>query len=244
LNRRLIVTTTAEAIALTPERAEALTGTLHEFIDAEILSLLKDTSTLPAARIAAHLQCLQDQHEYRKCAYLTNTPVAFELPGKPATVAVAFWIYRGGEAIPSLRPYLEVFARRKGTWAKVGETGANFISSTFKVDPLKSPRRGQHWFLLSGKVIGDTGSRLRLEIAAYDGRTVQTVWEKSGLRHTHIDRVSSDQMILKGDGTDAQGRYIEFTERYDVVPTGLKRVSRQVVHPSPGTRPDPGRRTE
>ena len=110
--------------------------------------------------------------------------------------------------------------------------------STFYINRIKAGRAGESWFLLSGKVIGDTGSRLHLQVVGFDGKALQSVWEESGLRRTYLAGVFGDHIVLKGSGLDAKGREIEFTERLDVVAEGLKRVTRHVEHPPKAMRPE------
>lgn len=231
LNLPLIVKDKVEARAHTVEREDALTAELHSFVQFRILALLseKDQTTLPSLRVKDYLACLQDLPQYRNWQALTRLPMAWDLAGKDPTIAVAFWIFRGYPAVPNMRPYLEVFKQTRRGWKAIGEVGSSFSGFKFDVHTIKPGKKGQHWFVLSGARIGDSGGRLRLAIAAFDGKAIREIWSSPELRRTLVNHVSGRQVVLVGERTNQKGRAEEFSETLQVVPNGLRSLGSKIT---------------
>jgi hypothetical protein len=116
-------------------------------------------------------------------------------------------------------------------WVKVGETGSDFASSTFFVRPIDSPVGNEHWFLLYGNTIGDTGVRLRMQIVSYNGATLRTVWQKAELVRTYVQQVRGNLVELTSTVNDAEGHEVGIKEQWEVVSGGLKRVGKESARP-------------
>lgn len=237
LNRPLIIRGREDA-----ERYPALKGRatdeLHAYVVAQLLTQLSVIGAQPA-KLTSFLRCMQGNGpEYRNLYLFTNLPFAFTLDGDKPTVAVGFVLYRGGIAIPDLRPYLEVFQQQDGNWKDLGNVGADFEARTFFVWLLKPGKPGQHWFLIAGNRLGDTGTRLRLAIAAFDGATFREIWAMPDLAYGVLAGIRGDDVLVGGHHTNAQGRGEEFCDRYTVIPSGLKWIGRTVspIHLPPACR--------
>jgi hypothetical protein len=235
-NTPLIYRTDAAAVAYPPGKQATMTDKLHSYVDARIISLLESQPTPQPSKVVNYLTCVQsDVPEYQNWKDETNTPFAEELKREPSALAVSFWIYRGGAGVPALRPYFEIFKKATTGWVQVAEAGSNFEASSFFVYPIQASRKGETWFLLAGNLIGDTGVRLHLEVVGYDGQSLHAIWDKGGMNRTRVDRVRDSYVILTGNGVDRKGHEIEFTERWDVVASGLKQTSRREWRPKPAS---------
>lgn len=232
LNAPLIIHSTADAKALTPTKETELTNKLHDYVESRMLALLSIPSKDPAAELTGYIRCLQGSvPEYSNWKDQTNTPWGWNLsPGR--AVAVAYWIYRGGAGVPDLRPYFEVFEQtRDAEWVNVGEGGSTFVASTFFIKPIESPKTGEEWFLLFGNLIGDTGTRLRLEVVSFNGERLRTRWQRSGMRTTYVSKVDARQIFLKGTRIGAKGKAEDFEEILKVAGGGLEESGTKTMRP-------------
>ena len=121
----------------------------------------------------------------------------FQVSGAQS-VAVGYVILQGVAAIPDTQPYLEFYDRANGSWESKGEapTRSDFRGCTFVVSRMNSPLPAESWFLAWGTTIGDTGTRLKIRLYAFDGATVRTVWKRDGLIAGEI-KVSADSINLE-----------------------------------------------
>jgi hypothetical protein len=164
--------------------------------------------------------------EYQNFHEETNTPVAYRARPNTARIVIAYYLYRGGNAIPDTRPYLEAYSKVDShTWRWIGEVGSTFEKSTFFVHQISAGVEGQEWFLLTGFEIGDTGTRLRVEVVAFDGEALKTIWQTSGLVHTTLAEVHQDYIILSRYEGYRDGHDVFQLDRYDVVREGLRKHS-------------------
>lgn len=122
--------------------------------------------------------------------------------------------------------------------------GRRYDRQTFTIEPLASPLRGELWYLLYGKAIGDPASAIHLDVVACDGRTFQVKWQRDGLARGTVKVVSGSTVILTYTGKRApSGRFAfaspgeegesEFREVLRVTPSGLKLKSRRVLPVQP-----------
>jgi hypothetical protein len=223
LNRSLIFQTEADWKRFNKEQYESLTKAAHDFIRKQILAELDSGKTAPGA-IEALVRCLQSMPEYQNFRDETNTPAAYRTGSGPSAFVIAYYLYRGGTAIPDTRPYLEAYTKAGShTWRWTGEVGATFEKSTFFVHQISAGIPEQDWFLLTGFEIGDTGTRLRVEVVSFDGETLKTIWETSGLTHTTLAEVHPNYIILSRYEGYRDGHDVFQLDRYDVVREGLRK---------------------
>jgi hypothetical protein len=157
-----------------------------------------------------------------------NTPFVkiFTLDGVK-TAAVAYDLFEGGTGIPDNHPYIEFYMRGDSEWRRVAQapTETDFEGCTFFVTPLEAQVKDEMWFLVSGFKIGDTGTRLKIRIFSYDGSSVRTVWQRSGLTHGEVS-VSNNVITLEYDrkyhSADPNNRV---HEEFQVVPDGLQCIT-------------------
>jgi hypothetical protein len=155
----------------------------------------------------------------------TDTPFAsfFKLNGA-RSLAVAYVILQGGDAIPDTQPYLEFYDTMNGPWQKKAEapTVTDFEGCTFSVAELASPLRGEAWFLAWGFPIGNPGTPVNVRLYAFDGANVRTVWKRDDLTRGTVT-VSKDSVILEYDreyhSPDPNNRVREVLH---VTPSGLQ----------------------
>lgn len=237
LNRPLIIRNKEDAqrYPLIKDRA---TAQLHEYVVTQLLEQISVIDAQPAT-LTSFLHCMQgDGPEYRHLYLFTNLPFVFPLAGDRPAVAVGFILYRGPGAVPDLRPYLEVFQKQDGNWKDLGSVGSDFEARTVFVWAFNPGKPGQDWLLISGKRLGDTGTRFRLAIAAFDGASFQEIWAMPDLTYGVLAGIHGNQILVGGSHNNAQGRFEEFCDRYTIVPGGLKWVGRTVapIHPPPACR--------
>ena len=121
------------------------------------------------------------------------------------TLVTAFAVLTGGEGIPDVSAYIKFYSKEAGIWKLEADTGSEFAGCAFSVAAIHgSPTPNEVWYLAWGMVIGDTGARLKMRLYAFDGASVRTVWEQSGLRGGHVS-VSGNQITLDYDEFAPQG---------------------------------------
>lgn len=171
------------------------TGDLTGFITRIILARLTDIGD--PSSIRAYLTCMQEREGERPWDGTTNTPQMFLTTSGPVPLAVSSMvIMRGGVAIPNTLALVQCFARIRGTWTLVPNLGdeQEFDSHTLFINELRSPEPDESWYLLSGRAIGDTGGRLRLEVVACGAKEMRTVWKRDEILHGEIE--VTDQSIV------------------------------------------------
>jgi hypothetical protein len=192
--------------ALSQDMAADIHSQLHRLLSDEIMSAL--TAPDPSERnLRTAIIAVQGES--------TDVPFAklFDLNGIKS-LAVGYVVLQGNEAIPDTQPYLEFYDRMNGLWERKAEasTQSDFRGCTFFVSKMKSPISTESWFLTWGKTIGDTGSRLKIRLYAFDGVTVRTVSKRDELIAGEIT-VSADSVSLEYDreykSTDPNNRVHE-----------------------------------
>ena len=197
-------------------------GELHELISSQIISILNRNEG-SATEVPAAIKTLQGK--FAMWSRGTNTPLSqdVEVTGIP-TSAVAYVTMEGGEGIPATQPYLEFYDRLYGEWRLAASSSSreDFEGCTFNVARMNSGVPGQIWFLAWGVTIGDTGSRLKLRLYAYDGSGVRTVTRRDGLIRGLIT-VSKDSVQLEYDETyEPLGDPQKGHETLHITPNGLQ----------------------
>jgi hypothetical protein len=201
---------------------EAQTDRLHAFAADRIAAKLGSGIDSPS-EIVAYVQCLQSLvPENAVATNLTNLPLAFFSRTHAPAIVVGYDTYRGWGAVPDDRYYFDAFSKEDGQWRLVGSIGSSFDGYTLFVHPINAGRPGEEWFLFSGSAFGNNADSLRLEVVAYDGSSLKSVWQDSSLKRTSLEGVFGDHILLSEEGTDKSGHYYEFQRRLNVVATGLK----------------------
>jgi hypothetical protein len=201
---------------LATEWAVEIHSQLHKLISDEIASALSAPTPSESDVINAIIAVQGES---------TDVPFAkfFELNGIKS-LAVGYVILQGDDAIPDTRPYLEFYDRMNGSWEMKAEapTRSDFRGCTFFVSQMHSPIPSESWFLVWGKTIGDTGSRLRIRLYAFDGNTVHAIWKRDDLTYGEIT-ASPTSVDLEYDreykSTDPNNRV---HETLHVSPNGLQ----------------------
>ena len=165
-----------------PDRVAGIRSQLHKLLVDEIDSTLNGPSP-SASNVKNAVTSVQGDIALPPDD-MTNTPLAepFELNGIQS-LAVAYAILEGGEAIPDTQPYLEFYNRMNGSWEKKAQapTQSDFHGRTFFVSQMNSGIPGEAWFLVWGMTIGNPGTPVNVRLYGFDGYTVRTVWKRDGL---------------------------------------------------------------
>ena len=204
---------------LSTEKASDIQSRLHSLILAEISSVLAQP-TPSDADVANAVSAVQGDP--------TDKPFAqfFQLNGMQS-LAIGYVILQGGDAIPDTQNYLEFYDRAQGTWEMEADapTRRDFRGCTFSVAKMQSGVPSESWFLAWGKTIGDTGSRLKIRLYAFDGTAVRTVWERNGLMYGQIT-VSNESINLAYDLEYKSSKPNNRAhEMFHIGPAGLSRSS-------------------
>jgi hypothetical protein len=175
VRRRIVNLPTAQVGQITRE--------LHELLVTGICNVLAQPDA-SARDVVKAIQNTQGEMEFS--AYVgsegTNTPVAefVDLRGL-RTLAVAYGILRGGGALTDTRPYLEFYTPENGAWRLKASANLDFDRRTSFTSQVQSGLAGQAWYLVWGRLFGDTGGRLKVCLYAFDGTQVQAIWRRDGL---------------------------------------------------------------
>jgi hypothetical protein len=140
------------------------------------------------------------------------------------TVAICYWIYRGGAGIPDVLPVVDAYELKGSQWTYVGTSGSSFRGSTFVVHIL-NPKGQTPWILVSGFHIGDTATRLRLEVLAIDGNGIRSIWSQGGMARTTVQNVTASSVTLSQytGFKDGKDQYKEILLL--VGPNGLREIN-------------------
>jgi hypothetical protein len=137
------------------------------------------------------------------------------------TLAVAYVILQGGDAIPDSHPYLEFWDKSSGIWQKKASASvkSDFEGFTFSVAQLKSGAPGEAWFLAWGLPLGNSVGAEYLRLYSYNGLTVRRIWKRDHLAYGKIT-VAPDTVTLEyEDKGTATGTAKEILH---VTPNGLE----------------------
>lgn len=203
------------------EKLEATTERLHKMIGDEIGRVL--ASSAPSEKtISDAIAKLQGEFSLSTWDPDMNTPSAklLNVNGVP-TLAVAYVIVRGGDAVPDTRAYLEFYDRASGDWERKASapTNADFQLSTFYVARINSGVPGEAWFLAWGVPINSSRATKNLRLYSFDGIKVRTVWNRDGLDYGKVT-VKPDSVTLEyEDDTLPNGTAHEVLR---VTPNGLE----------------------
>ena len=226
LNSSLVFRTETDWKRFNQKQFDAQTESAHRYLRDQMISEL-DGGKSDSQSIERFLRCVLSLPEYQVFREESNTPKAYSIG--PTAIAVGYYIYRGGNAVPDTRPYLEVYQKgQNGGWKWIGEVGETYRRSTFFVHPLTPAVPEQFWFLLSGFEIGDNGTRLHLEIISFDGKMLRSIWAKSGLALTTLSEVHPNYIVLSEYKGSHEGHDVYDKEVFDVVASGLRKRPTEV----------------
>ncbi len=66
------------------------------------------------------------------------------------------------------------------------QANPDFDGCTFSAAAMDAGLPCQAWFLVWGKTFGDTGSRVKLRLYAFDGTDVKTLWRRDDLTYGKV----------------------------------------------------------
>ena len=154
----------------------------------------------------------------------TNTPFAqFLSLNGTQTVAIAYALMQGGDAIPDTQPYLRFYDNSSGVGAEKASspTLADFEACTFSVAQLKSGNPGEAWFLAWGMPFGSSRGSVHICLYSFDGSAVRTLWKRDRLNGGKVT-ATPDAVTL--DYLDRNDMSIERHEVFQVTPNGLQQT--------------------
>lgn len=92
--------------------------------------------------------------------------------------------------------FIHAFAERGGKYVAVAEAGAELENRNLNGLPLKFFAENEMRFLAFGSVIGNPGAPLRVILYKFDGRNLQTLWQKDDLNRGEVS-LQNGTVILK-----------------------------------------------
>jgi hypothetical protein len=151
----------------------------------------------------------------------TNTPYADFSDVKGSHIlSVGYSILRGGAGIPDSLPVLEFYKLTNTKWELQATAPAELTASTLYIHRMDAALAGEAWYLVWGNRLGDTGTRLRIRLYAFDGSTVRTVWKRDDLSHGTMDEISTKSITFSFERVYNSGQ--RTYETLYVTPSGLE----------------------
>ncbi len=198
LAAQLLIQSRADALRLTPDVMEDLTERTHDVLVAGILGQLQLGRT--NAQVDAYLRCVQVGPGTYDWLELTNAPQAFNVGGFGPRILVTYWVVRGGAAIPSVRPYIDVYRRGGTNWEYEKSYGDNFIGSSFFVQTEHVSGYG-NVLLVSGFHIGDPQTPFRIEVLGPKENGIVTLYVSPLMPRTRIAKITPEAISLEQSDT-------------------------------------------
>jgi hypothetical protein len=200
----------------------AIRSQIHELVTQELRYDL-GTGAFTEKELSAAIKTLQGK--LAPSEIVSNTPFSrFVTVNGIRSAVAAYVVAEGGVGIPDTHPLLEFYSRDNGTWKLKAQapTESDFESRTFFVSPIDLGLSNETFFLVSGFQIGDTGTRLRVKLYAYNGESVRTVWERDNLTYGTVN-LSKDVITLdysrKYHSVNASD---QVHQEFQVVPGGVQ----------------------
>jgi hypothetical protein len=95
--------------------------------------------------------------------------------------------------------------------------GAEFAGTAFSMSAISSKAPNELWYLVWGKMIGDTGARVKIRLYGFDGQQVRTIWQRDDLRGGSLtvspDEIKLDHFESPNEGSSAAPRHLRETLR-------------------------------
>jgi hypothetical protein len=165
-------------------RMEQATVELHDLAQAAIQMALSSADA-SAESVQAALRDLQGSVALGSLyPDWSNVPFAdVQSVNGFSTLAAAFAVVRGGLGIPQVLPSIQFYSHAGGVWKLAAETaGSEMSGNAFSLARIQSPQPDHEaWYLVWGRKIGSSRIGLRMEVLAFDGLNVRSVWTREGL---------------------------------------------------------------
>lgn len=224
LNQPLRVAYAGERAYLAARAAS--TDNIHRFVVSQISEML-DSHTIAPDEVIAYLRCLQNLvPENSVTTGITNLPALFPLSVDGTKFAVGYDVFRGWGAVPDDRYYFDVFTKSNSGWSLVDSIGSSFDGSTLFIYPISAGKTGERWFVFSGRLFGNTGGALHLEVIGFNGTSLRSIWQATDMKRASLERVTQDHVFVSVESTDKSGHYLELHKRFDVDEGGLKEAQK------------------
>lgn len=201
VSQQLLIKSQADAKRLTPEEMERITRQLHVLVRDVVLTRLAARES--AAEIAGYIQCIQASREADIWKDETNEPQAISIAGTKASseiVLIAYWFVRGGNAVPSTRPFVDVYRKDTGTnrsWRYIQSFGEELVGSTFFLEKIARSDGRRPMVLLHGMSIGDPQTPLHLVVLGVRGGEVDEVYRSQPLPRARISEVTRKAIVIE-----------------------------------------------
>ena len=143
---------------------------------------------------------MQDSPEIENWQELTNAPQVIQLDGIGPRLLVSYWIMRGGAAIPTIKPFLDVYRRTGTAWEYEESHGEEFVGSSFFVQTQHTKDDG-NVVLISGFHIGDPETPFRIEVLGAKDSKLLRLYLSPLMARTRIVKISPEKIFLEQSDT-------------------------------------------
>ncbi len=204
--------------------ADEINEQLRRIIQGEVIDHL---DVVPNTEMAVKNAIAEVQGASSLDADRTSAPLVelYELAGT-RKAAVAYVLDQGGDFLPDILPYLEFYDRLGGEWhlRATAPTVETFHGGTFYVQRMNGGITSESWWLVWGVTFGDTGSRVKARLYAFDGGSVKTIWKRDDLHGGELS-ATSETVTLDYDSEHKPSRPVtRIHEVYRATPNGLIQV--------------------
>ena len=198
--RQLLIHSQEDAKRLTPERMGILTTETIAFMDAELKRRLSAGST--PEELQSYMRCLLSGGAYANWIGETNTPLV-ATDSQVAEIIAAYWLIRGGDAVPDTKPIVTVFRKSSGRWAVAHSWDDNLLNGfSFTARLTKATSKGT-LLLMYGQKIGDPEASLKIVVLRISETGITTIYNGPSLPRARV--VSEDASGLLVEQTIRDG---------------------------------------
>lgn len=189
-SERLLIKTAEDAKRLTPEMMRVWTEETHSLLEQAVASQLNEGQT--PSQIEGRIECLQVDSAISLWKEETNLPFVREDHG---IAVVAYWIPRGGDAVPSLRTFVDFYKNNAGKWTFRDSVGEDLTGYTLRVKYL-SVAGLKHRLILYGSRIGDPQTPLKVEVFEINPEGFTKVYESPPLPRARLLSFASEKIVI------------------------------------------------
>jgi hypothetical protein len=162
--------------------------------------------------------------------YTGRAPEVREVTVSGVPTRIVTWLTRlGGAGSPRSHAQILAYVRHAQQWILQARTGNMFDDHGMFVQPVRSSRAGEAWFLAHGVRWGSGRVDINVALISFNGTLFQTRWSR--------EKVAKGVVISRQDGitleyvvypTRGGPNFVEYIETLEFTEDGLRTVSRRM----------------
>ncbi len=212
LSGQLLIHNKADAARLNAVgNMDHITDQVHTYVQTLLLKELNHENNMRT--VEEYVRCLQNNPTNDNWRQATNTPLLIEL--NPQSVVIAYWLVRGGEAVPSTKPFIDLFLRTESGWQPGDALNLDLVGTTFFIHVVNVTSRGTV-LVVSGFHIGDPQTALDLDLIALESGRLRIVYKTGPLSRTTITSISPKSIVLRQEFNINNSKAPESTRRIEI----------------------------